>query len=94
MRGDFGADFVTAFADTGAEGGADVGGLGAEIGVHFFDGAGNDGGDGAAPTGVDGGNGALVGVKQEDGNAIGSADADPTVEIVGDQGIAFALAIG
>lgn len=94
MSGYFGADLITAFADAGAENGADVGGIATEIGAHFFDGVNDNAGVGSAPTGMHGGDGAFGRVEQKDGDAIGSADADAAVGIIGDESITFVLPVG
>jgi len=49
LDGDFGADFVTAAADGGADGGEQVGGPGFEVHLHLADGFDGDAGEGAAP---------------------------------------------
>ena len=93
LRRDFGADFVAAFTDARTDGGTNIGRLGTEIAVHFFNGSGDDGRHSAAPTGMHGGDSAFIGVEQQNGYAIGSAHTDAAVEIVGDERVAFALAI-
>jgi len=69
--GDFGADFVTARADAGADGGDDVGGARAEFHSHFAENFLGDARECAAPAGVDGGDYAAARVGEEDGDAIG-----------------------
>jgi len=76
LGGDFGADFVAAAADRRADGGEDIRGLGFVLHLHLADGFDDDAGEGATPAGVDGGYGALLGVDQEDGDAVGSLDAE------------------
>ena len=50
--------------------------VGAELHLHFPDGFGGDASEGAAPAGVDGGDGAFLGVDEEDGDAVGGLDAE------------------
>ena len=73
---EFGADFVTAGADGWADGGEEIGGIRMETGVEFADGFFEDAGESAAPTGVDGGDGAFLGVNEEDGDAVGGLDGE------------------
>jgi hypothetical protein len=94
LGGDFGADFVTAAADGGTDGGEQVGGLGAEMHLHLADGFDGDAGEGAAPSGVDGSYGAILGVDEEYGDAVGSLDADEEAGAVGGGGVAFAWLVG
>jgi len=90
LGGDFSADFVAAGADAGANGGQEVARVGAEVHLHFADGFGGDAGEGAAPAGVDGRDGAFFGVEEEDGNAVGGLDGQEEGGAVGDAGIATA----
>ena len=83
LDGDFGADFVTAAADRGADGGEKVGGLGFEVHLHLADGLDGDACEGAAPSGVDGGYGAVFGVDEENGDAVGGLDAEEEAGAVG-----------
>jgi len=87
---DFGADFVTAAADRGTDGGEQVGGLGFEVHLHLADGFDGDAGEGAAPSGVDGGYGAVFGVDEEYGDAVGGLDAEEKAGAVGGGGVASA----
>jgi hypothetical protein len=68
------ATSVPTSADAGADGGQEVAWVGAEVHLHFADGFGGDAGQGAAPAGVDGGDGASFGVNEEDGDAVGGLD--------------------
>jgi len=90
LGGDFGADFVAATSDGGADGGEKVGGLGVEVHLHLADGFDNDTGEGAAPSGVNGGDSALFGVDEENGDAIGGLDGEEQAGAVGDGGVALA----
>lgn len=88
LDGDFGADFVAAAADRGANGGEQVGGLGAEVHLHLADGFDGDASEGAAPSGVNGGYGAGFGVDEEHGDAVGGLDAEEEAGTVGGGGVA------
>jgi len=65
LGGDFGADFVAAAADGRPDGGKEVGGLGFELHLHLPDSLRNDALERAAPTGVNGGDGALFRIDEE-----------------------------
>lgn len=88
LSGDFGADFVAAAADGRADGGEEVGGPGFEVHLHLANGFDGDAGEGAAPSGVDGGYGSVFGVDEEDGDAVGGLDAEEEAVAVGRGGIA------
>jgi len=90
LDGDFGADFVTAAADRGTDGGEEIDGLGAEMHLHLADGFDGDAGEGAAPSGVNGGHSAVFGVDEENGDAVGGLDAEEEAGTVGGRGVAFA----
>lgn len=94
LDGNFGADFVTAAADGRADGGEEAGGFGFEVHLHLSDGFDSDAGEGAAPAGVDGGYGAVFGVDEEDGDAVGGLDTEEEAGAVGGGGIAFAGLVG
>ena len=94
LDGDFGADFVTAATDGGADGGKEVGGFGFEVHLHLADGFDGDAGERAAPPGVNGGYGAVFGVDEEYGYAVGSLDAEQEAGAVGGGSIAFAGCVG
>jgi hypothetical protein len=88
LGGNFGADLVTAAADRGADGGEKVGGLGFEVHLHLADGFDSDAGQGAAPAGVNGGYGALLGIDEKNGDAVGGLDTEEEAGAVGGGGIA------
>ncbi len=90
LGGDFGADFVAAGADAWANGGEEVARVGGEVHLHFADGFGRDAGEGAAPAGVDSGDGAFLGVDEEDGDAVGGLDSQEEAGALGDAGVASA----
>jgi hypothetical protein len=94
LGGDFGADLVTAAADRGADGGEQVGGFGFEVHLHLADSFDGDAGEGAAPSGVDGGYGAVFGVDEEHGDAVRGLDAEEEAGAVGGGGVPFAGLVG
>ena len=73
---EFGSDFVAAGADGWADGGEEVGRIRFEFGDEFADGFFEDPSQGAAPTGVDGGDGAFFGIDEKDRDAVGRLDAE------------------
>jgi len=89
LRGKFGADFVAAAADGGADGREEIGGPRAKVHMHFPDGFDDDAGEGAAPPGVDGGYGAILGVHEENGDAVGCLDPEKEPGTVSGGGVAF-----
>ncbi len=90
LGGDFGADFVAAAADGGADGSEEIGGLGLELHVHLADGFDDDALERAAPAGVNGGDGTLFRIDEENRDAIGGLDAQEEAGTVGGGGIAGA----
>ena len=94
LDGDFGADFVTAAADGGTDGGEEVGGSGFELHLHLADGFYGDAGEGAAPPGVNGGDSPFSGVDEEQGNAVRGLDAEEQAGSVGGGGVALAGLVG
>src|SRR5260370_14386130 len=76
LSGNFGADFVAAAADGRADGGEEVGRLGFEVHLHLADGFDDDALEGAAPTGVNGGDGTFFRVDEQNGDAIGALDSE------------------
>ena len=90
LGGDFGADFVAAAADGRADGCEEVRGLGFELHLHLADGFDDDAGESASPAGVDDGDGALFGIDEEDGDAVGGLDGEEEAGAVGGGGVAAA----
>jgi hypothetical protein len=90
LRGDFGANLVTATADRRADGGEEVGGHGFKLHLHLADGFDEDALERTAPTGMDGGDGAFFGVDEENGDAVGGLDGQEKAGAVGGRGIAAA----
>ncbi len=76
LDGNFGTDFVAAAADGRADGSEQVRGPGAKLHVHFADGLGDDALERAAPAGVHVGDGALIGINEENGDAVGGLHAE------------------
>ena len=88
LDGDFGADFVAAAADGGADGGQQIRGPGAELHVHLADSLGDDAVKRTAPSGMDGGDGALFWINKKNGNTVGGLYAKEQAWAVGDGGVA------
>lgn len=74
LGGDFCADFVAARADAGADSDEKVARVSGEVHLHGADRLRGDAGKGASPSGVDGGDGAFLGVDEKDGDAVGGLD--------------------
>ena len=94
VGGDFGADFVAATADGGADGGEHVFRIGFEFHLHLADGFDDDAGECAAPARVDSGDDAFFGIDDQDGRAVGGADAEEQAGAISGEGVAFALLVG
>src|SRR5882762_4114851 len=90
LGGDFGADFVAAASDGRADGGEQVGGVALELHLHLADGFHDYAGQSASPASVDGGDGALFRVHEENRDAVGGLDAKEEAGTVGHGGIALA----
>lgn len=93
LRGEFGdevcGNFVAAGTDGRADGGEQMRGLAAEFQLHAADGFLRDAGEGAAPSGMDRGDGALFGIDEENGHAIGGLDGEENAGLLGGGGIPF-----
>ncbi len=89
LGGDFGADFVAAATDGGADSGKQIARLGFEMHLQLADGFDDDAPEGAAPAGMNGGDSALFGIDEENRNAISGLDAQEEARTVGDGGIAL-----
>ena len=88
-REDFRADLKRTGTDAGADGDVQI-----SSGVminHLDDGAVQNAGDGAAPTGVHRGDGATIARSDEDGAAISDADANHARPIGADEGISLGV---
>ena len=98
FREDFLADGVAAGADAGADGGNEILRAGTELEPHAADTGLDDALDGAAPSGVEGGDYAEPAVGNQDGNAVGGLDSDEESGLGGDLSVAspgcFAGCIG
>ena len=90
LGGDFGADFVAATADGWADGGEEVGGLGFVLHLHLADGFDDDALKRATPASVNGGDGALFRVDEENGDAIGGLDSEEKAGAIRGGGVATA----
>ena len=94
LDGNLRADFVTAAADGGADGSEKICGLGAELHLHLTDGFDDDAGESATPPGMDGGDGAFLGIDEEDGDAIGGLNGEEQAGAIGDRGVSAARIVG
>ena len=83
LGGNFSADFVAADTDGRADGGKEAGRLGAELHLHLANGFDNDALEGAAPTGMDGSDGARFRVDEENRDAISGLHAEKEPGAVG-----------
>jgi len=77
-----------AVANGWTDGGYEVFGAGAVFELHGSDAALDDAGQGAAPAGVEGGDGAGFGVSDEDGDAVCGLDAQENAVLVGHECVA------
>ena len=73
---EFGADFVATTADGGTKGGEEIGWARTEAHLKLADGFFGNARESATPTGVDSGDSAILGVRDKDGDAVGSLDAE------------------
>jgi len=93
LRGELGdkvgGDFVAARANGRADGGEQLRRLAAEFELHATDGLLRDAGEGAAPAGVDGGNGSVFWIDKEKGNAVCSLHAKQDARAIGGGGVAL-----
>jgi len=71
-----GGNFVTAMADGGPDGGEEIRRLAAEFELHAADDFLRDAGEGAAPTGVDGGDGAFSRIDEKNRYTIGGLNGE------------------
>ncbi len=94
IGGNFGADFVAATADGGADGGEHVFRVGFEFHLHLADGFDDDAGESAAPAGMNSGDNASFGIDDEDRGAVGGAHAEEQAGSIRGEGVAFALFAG
>src|SRR5690606_6905875 len=94
LLGDFEPNLIVFGADAGSDESFELAGLGAEVVGHAFDGESGDAGCGAAPTSVYGSDGAVLAVEQEQRQAVGGADADQLLGMVGDEAVAFGFILG
>ncbi len=90
LSGDFRANFVAAASDGRASGGEQIGGPGFEVHPHLADGFDDDALKGATPASVNGGDGAVFRVDEENRDAIGGLDTKEEPGTVRGGGIALA----
>jgi len=89
LSGNFGADFVAAATDGGADGGKQIARPGLELHLQLADGFDDDALERAAPAGMNGGDGALFGIDEENRNAVSGLDAQEQTAAVGNGSIAL-----
>lgn len=94
LDSDLRADFVTAAANRGADGGENILGLRAELHLHLADGFCNDALERAAPSRMDGGNRALLGVNEKNRHTIRGLDSEEQARAIGHRGVAAARLCG
>ena len=90
LRDELSADFVTARADAGTNGGEEIGRIRAVIRMEFADGFFEDANERSTPTGVNSGDGAFFGIDEQNGNAVGGLDGEEKSGSFGERGVAFA----
>jgi len=90
LGGDFRADFVATAADGRADGGEELGGPGFELHLHLADGFCDDALKRPSPTGMNGGDGSLFGVDEENRDTVGGLDAQKEAGAIGGGGVAAA----
>lgn len=85
-----GGNFVATWTDGGPEGGEQISGLAAEFELHATDGFLRDARESATPASMDGGDGALFGIDEENGDAIGGLNAEKDAGLICYGGVALA----
>jgi hypothetical protein len=88
--GDLRADFVATTADSGAENGEQIRRSGAKLHVHAADGFHGDTLQSATPSGVNGSDGALIGIDEKNWNTVGGLDAQEKARPVCDGSVTAA----
>ena len=94
LRDQFGADFVAAGTNAWAYCRKKIARIGLKAGVKFTNGFFEDAGQSAAPAGVNGGDGAVLGIDEKDGDAIGGLNAEKKAGSFGKRGVAFTRFFG
>ncbi len=69
-------DFITTLADAGADGGENVSGLSREFHLHTAERLCSNARNRAAPSGMDGSDGAMTRVNEQDGDTVGGLDGE------------------
>jgi len=90
LGGNFGADFIAATANGRADGGEQIGRLGLKLHLHLADGFDDDSRESTSPAGVNSGDGALLGIHDENRNAVSGLGAQEKTGATRDGGIALA----
>ena len=89
LRGDFSTNFVATGADCWAEGREQIGRIGSQLHLHFADSFDDDALQSAAPARMDGRDGALLDVDQEDWDAVSGLDSEEETPTISHGGIAL-----
>jgi len=89
LRDEVGGDFVATWANGRADRGKKMGGLAAEFELQAADCFLRDASEGAAPSGVNGGDGTPFWIDDENGNAVGGLDAQENAGAIGGGGVGF-----
>jgi len=77
-----GGNLVAARPDGRADGGEEIGGCAAKFLLHATDGFLGDSGESATPACVDSGNGAFLGINQENRDTVGSLDGEKNSRLI------------
>jgi len=82
------ANLVATALNAWADGGFEVAGAGAEVAEHFSDAFFDDALEGAAPSGVEDADGAMFGVDQDHGEAVGGLNGEQEAGCGGEESVA------
>ncbi len=90
LGNEVGGNLVAAGTDGRADGGEKIGGLAAKFELHAADSFLGDAGERAAPTGMDGGDSAVLRINKKYGHAVGGLDGEELAGAIGGGSVAFA----
>ena len=90
FRDELGANFITARTDGGPDSGEEISRLAAKFEAHPANGFFGNAGERALPTRMNGGDGALFGINEKNGNAIGGLHPKEHAVAIGGGGVALA----
>jgi hypothetical protein len=86
---DFFAYLITADADAWTDSGVNVGRIGPKPCAHLVEGLYGYPAGSAAPSGMNGGHGSILGIRQQDRVTVGGTDGNSQAEPIGDESISF-----